>query len=80
MSHVQRTLRRRLFQVGLIGFVLGSGPLLLIIAASKLGLTDDPNPNPVMFGILAMFTFWPSVLLMAIAAWQEWHAGEGAPP
>jgi hypothetical protein len=25
-----------------------------------------PNPNPVGFGILAFFTFWPSVILIVI--------------
>jgi hypothetical protein len=38
---------------------LGSGPLLGIIVAAKLGLTHDPNPNPIAFGILAGLTFWP---------------------
>jgi len=50
----------------LLIFLLGSGPLLTIIAASKLGLMDDPNPNPVGPGILAMFTFWPSIALMLV--------------
>lgn len=58
-------LRSRIVQVGLVMFVLGSGPLLAIILLASLGLTRDPNPNPVMFGILAAFTFWPSILLIA---------------
>lgn len=41
--------------------LLGSGPLLLIILFAKLGLTKDPNPNPVLFGIMAMLTFWPGL-------------------
>jgi hypothetical protein len=59
--------RRRMDPVlkwGIILFVLGSGPLLLIMLAASLGLTRDPNPNPVGPGILAMLTFWPSVGLM----------------
>jgi len=50
--------------------VFGSGPLLAIIAASRVGLTSDPDPNPVAFGILAMVTFWPSLLMMAVALWR----------
>lgn len=74
MTRFQRTVSHRLFRIGLVIFLLGSGPLLLVMAASTLGLTADPNPNPVLLGILAMFTFWPSILLMAIAAWQARHA------
>ncbi len=40
---------------------VGSAPLLSIIAASKIGVLDDPNPNPVGFGILAALTFWPGI-------------------
>ena len=47
-------------------FVLGSGPLLITILLATLGLTRDPDPNPIGFGILALFTFWPSVILIVI--------------
>lgn len=67
---MRRYLRSRLFKIGLVLFILGSGPLLLIIVAASLGLTRDPNPNPVGPGILAMLTFWPSVICMAIGAWN----------
>lgn len=40
---------------------VGSAPLLSMIAASKIGVIDDPNPNPVGFGILAALTFWPGI-------------------
>jgi hypothetical protein len=50
----------------LITAVLGSAPLLSIIAASKIGVLDDPNPNPVGFGILAACTFWPGIALAVI--------------
>jgi hypothetical protein len=46
--------------------VIGSGPLLLIILATRLGLTRDPNPNPVGFGILAGLTFWPAIIFIVI--------------
>jgi hypothetical protein len=56
----------RLLWIGLGIFVFGSGPLLIIILATQLGLTRDPNPNPIGFGILAFFTFWPSLFMIAI--------------
>lgn len=52
---------RPLVWVGLVIAVAGSAPLLSIIAASKIGVLDDPNPNPVGFGILATCTFWPGI-------------------
>ena len=54
-----------LVRTGVTLLVIGSGPLLLVIAAADLGLTRDPNPNPVGFGILAGLTFWPAVILIA---------------
>jgi hypothetical protein len=56
----------RLFWVGLILLALGSGPLLTIIVLAGLGLTKDPNPNPVGFGIIAGLTFWPSVIMVIV--------------
>ncbi len=53
-----------LFWVALALFCVGSGPLLLTILLAKLGVTADPNPNPILFGIMAMFSFWPSVGLV----------------
>ena len=35
------------FIAGALLFVIGTGPLLAIIGLAKLGLTKDPNPNPV---------------------------------
>jgi hypothetical protein len=52
--------------IGLGLFCLGTGPLLVVILAAQFGLTRDPDPNPIGFGILAFFTFWPSVLLIVI--------------
>ena len=53
-----------LFRSGLILLIVGSGPLLAVGAAASLGFTADPNPNPVLFGILAVATFVPAVVLM----------------
>ena len=52
---------RPLVWVGITVALVGSAPLLSVIAASKIGVLDDPNPNPVGFGILAACTFWPGV-------------------
>jgi hypothetical protein len=63
-------------KAGLLLLVLGTGPLIAIIIAAELGLTRDPEPNPIGFGILAMLTFWPSVLLIAIGAFRVRNQGE----
>ena len=55
----------RLAWTGVLIFAVGSGPLLVTLVLAALGLTKDPNPNPIGFGILAFLTFWPSVALMA---------------
>lgn len=57
-------LRSTRVRIGLVLLVFGTGPLVAVLTAAKLGLTDDPNPNPVVFGILAFFTFWPGVGLI----------------
>jgi hypothetical protein len=58
--------RSRYFMVGALLFLIGTGPLLTVILLANLGLTKDPNPNPVGFGILAFLTFWPSVIFMVL--------------
>ena len=56
----------KLTKIGLIIFIVGCSPLLLIMLCAKLGILDDPNPNPVIFGIMAFLTFWPSLILIFI--------------
>ena len=56
----------KLTKIGLIIFIVGCSPLLLIMMCAKLGILDDPNPNPVIFGIMAFLTFWPSLILIFI--------------
>lgn len=63
-------LKNRLFKIGFWLFVLGCGPLLFIIVLASIGLWPDPNPNPIGPGILALFTFWPSVICMIMGAIQ----------
>ena len=62
----------RLFWTGLILLILGSGPLLAVILLAWLGVTKDPNPNPVGFGMLAGLTFWPSAILMILGVAQSY--------
>jgi hypothetical protein len=53
-----------LLSAGVILLIMGTGPLLAIIVAAQLGWLADPNPNPIGPGLLAAFTFWPSVVLI----------------
>jgi hypothetical protein len=63
-------LRSWWIRAGLVCLVVGTGPLASIMIGARLGLTDDPNPNPVLHGMLAGLTFWPSVGLIAIGIWR----------
>ncbi len=49
--------------IGILILIFGSGPLLLTGLLASLGVTSDPNPNPIGFGILAGLTFWPGVIM-----------------
>jgi hypothetical protein len=55
------------FWIGLVILVVGSGPLILVLMLASLGVTKDPNPNPVGLGFIAFLTFWPSV---GVILWQ----------
>ena len=66
-------LSSRLVRAGLCVLVVGTGPLFAIIVAAELGLTDDPNPNPIGPGILAFLTFWPGVIMIAVGAVRALH-------
>jgi hypothetical protein len=41
---------------GLAIAVIGSLPLLVVGIAAELGLWPDPNPNPIGFGLLFVFS------------------------
>ena len=68
----------RFVRTGLALFVLGCGPLLLIIVAAAVGLWPDPNPNPIGPGILAFLTFWPSLICMVIGVARVRLRAKGA--
>jgi hypothetical protein len=55
-----------MFWTGLGLLCVGSGPLLSTLLLAWLGVTDDPDPNPVGYGILASLTLWPAVVLMIV--------------
>jgi len=59
-------LQSRWVRTGIGLLVVGTGPLLFIIAAAAIGLWPDPNPNPIGPGLLFFFTFWPAVLSIAV--------------
>lgn len=70
----------RTFYTGLILLIMGTGPLLTVILLAWLGVTKDPNPNPVGFGILTFLTFWPSVILMIFGVAQSYARYKSAQP
>ena len=70
-TRLQFRLSRMLWS-GLILLIVGTGPLLTVILLAWLGVTDDPNPNPIGFGILAFLTFWPSVILVILGVVQSY--------
>jgi hypothetical protein len=63
---MRQYLQSGLVKVGLALLVLGTGPLVLIIVLSAVGLLADPNPNPVGPGLLACLTFWPGVVCLIL--------------
>ena len=62
----------KLTRIGVIIFIVGSSPLLLVMLYAKIGILEDPNP--ILFGIMAMFTFWPSLLLILIGVIKQFIA------
>ena len=60
----------RLLKIGAVWHVLGCGPLYFVILRSKMGI-GDPDPNPVLFGMMAGVSFLPSLVVMAIGLFQK---------
>jgi len=71
-EHKTRFRLTRLFWIGLVVLCLGIGPLLTVIILAKFGVTSDPNPNPILPGIIAMFTFWPGVVAALWGLIESW--------
>ena len=67
---MHRYLRSGLIKAGLALFILGSGPLIVVIIAAAVGLWPDPNPNPIGLGLLAAATFWPSVICVVLGVFR----------
>ncbi|HBE67498.1 MAG TPA: hypothetical protein DDW52_05045 [Planctomycetaceae bacterium] len=61
------------FRIGVALLAVGSAPLLTIGLISKLGLTEDPNPNPVGAGMFFAITCYPSIALILYGAWKSWR-------
>jgi hypothetical protein len=55
----------------------GTGPLVVVGVTAQLGLSADPNPNPVVFGMLALFTLFPALILLiwGVVNWQSARRG-----
>jgi hypothetical protein len=70
----------RLLWIGFAVLIAGCGPLVGIMAMAAVGMTQDPNPNPVGFGILAAVTLWPSLGLIAIGIWRTRLLNRRKPP
>jgi crotonobetainyl-CoA:carnitine CoA-transferase CaiB-like acyl-CoA transferase len=68
----------KLFWIGLAILVFGTGPLVLVMIGGMLGLTGDPDPNPVGLGLLAAVTFWPGIAVTAIGVLQAVRRGSGS--
>lgn len=64
--HLNRFWRSKCFVAGALLLIVGSSPLLIVVALTAFGMTKDPNPNPVGPGILFFLTFWPGVALMLV--------------
>ena len=65
-------LQSYLVRIGLALFILGCGPLLVIVGAAAIGVWPDPDPNPIGPGLLAFFTFWPSVVCLGVGVVRVW--------
>jgi hypothetical protein len=65
-------------RIGASLLILGSSPLLLIVAAAAVGLWPDPNPNPIGPGLLFFFTFWPAVICILIGVVRVYRANRAA--
>jgi len=54
----------KVLQVGLCLLFFGSAPLLIVIALDALSIIDAGNG--LVFGLLTLLTFYPSLVLIAV--------------
>ncbi|MGH9793809.1 MAG: hypothetical protein ACRD5G_03470 [Candidatus Acidiferrales bacterium] len=62
---IPRSRGQKIFRIGMWWQVIGCGPLYLIILLSWIGVVDR-DVNPVGPGILAFFSFIPSIITMIV--------------
>jgi len=65
-------------RIGAALLILGSAPLVLIIAAAAVSPWPDRNPNPIGPGLLFLFTFWPAVICILIGVVRVHRANRAA--
>ncbi|WP_339755581.1 hypothetical protein [Algoriphagus aquimarinus] len=53
-------------RIGLIALIIGISPLLILLGLNELGVIDAGNA--IGPGILAMLTFYPSIILIIIGS------------
>ena len=56
----------RWVRIGVTLLVLGTSPLVFIIAAAAVGLWPERDPNPVGPGLLFALSFWLAVVCILI--------------
>jgi hypothetical protein len=65
-------LRSGWMRASLIVFALASLPLLVVSIAASLGLTRDPNPNPIGLGLFFVAGLFLCVILASIGCVVTW--------
>jgi hypothetical protein len=69
---------RRLVKAGAWWHVIGCGPLYVTILLAGIGVLPR-DINPIGLGLLAFFSFLPSLALVALGAGMMWLARKGGP-
>jgi hypothetical protein len=65
--------------IGAVLLCAGTGPLIVVGVMAELGLSADPNPNPVGFGMLALFTSFPALVLL-VWGFVNWRSAKRSTP